>query len=95
VCTNSGLSTIQLASDLLEYKYCVNRGVSVPKDGRNVLLPSSAYLTAYSSEILFLIKLHMHDVTTQLTELVTVAATPTASVIRERNLKTKYPTQLS
>ena len=76
-------------SDLLELTCCVNRGVSVPKIGRNVLLRSFASLTVYSSEILFLVKLHVHNVTTQLTEILTVAATTAPSLIKERNLNTK------
>ena len=89
--TNSGLSKIRLTcmSDLLELTCCVNRGVSVPKIGRNVLLRSFASLTVYSSEILFLVKLRVHNVTTQLTEILTVAATTVPSLIKERNLNTK------
>lgn len=91
--TNFGLDKIRLVSDLLELIRCVNRGVSIPKVGRNVLLRSFASLTVYSSEILFLVKLHVHNVTTQLTELLAVAATTAPSLIKERNLKTKYSAQ--
>jgi len=58
-----------------------------------MLLRSFASLTVYSSDILFLVKLHVHNVTTQLTELLTVAARTVPSLIKGRNLKTKYSTQ--
>ena len=50
-------------------------------------------ITVQTSEISFLVNLHLHNVTTQLTEVITVAARTAPSLIKERNLKTKYSTQ--
>ena len=92
LCTNSDVRKIQIVSELLDLICCVHREMSVLKIGRNVLRRSFASLTVYSSETLFLVKVHAHNATTHLTELRTVAATTAPSLIKERNLKTKYST---